>query len=209
MSSWVHDKTHGKPKPQFNISRNAVMVLINTVYADGQWPEPFEKGLTTTRTFHRTNGDAPVPMMSQSERMLIAEGDTWTRLDQKFDNQGELKIVLPKEDSQLDALAKNPDALRTAFSADSSEAQVNLKLPRFTIDNHFTSPATIRAMQQLGIRQASGDNADFTAMTQDKSSVSISEIIKGTEIAVNEGRRRIRSIHQNQHASDSTGTTQA
>jgi hypothetical protein len=47
-------------------------------------------------------------MMSQSEGMLIAEGDTCARLDQRFDNQGELKIVLPKEDSQLDALRRLP-----------------------------------------------------------------------------------------------------
>lgn len=61
MSDWIAKHTNGSLKPKITLRDREVLSIINTVYADGRWKDPFEEQSTGNGTFHGEAGDAQVP----------------------------------------------------------------------------------------------------------------------------------------------------
>jgi serine protease inhibitor len=61
MSSWIAKHTRDMLKPKITISDKEILSIINTVYANGLWKDPFKKDFTSDQTFHGVSGadDAP------------------------------------------------------------------------------------------------------------------------------------------------------
>jgi serpin B len=154
MSKWIEKNTKGMLKPDIKIDEYERLSLINTVYADGHWSKPFMESDTQDATFHGSQGDSKVAMMEQSACMDAVVGQGWQRVDKKFDNGGMLKIVLPDQGA-LDVFVKSPDVLHLLFSQEAGKSTVNLKMPRFTIENTFQSEETKKAMEKLGFTERS------------------------------------------------------
>lgn len=175
MSDWIAKHTNGSLKPKITLRDREVLSIINSVYADGRWKDPFEEQSTGDGTFHGEAGDAQVPMMHRAFSQMAYghdEYNTWQRVEIPFDNGGNLAIVLPAE-GHFDELAGDAQKLGWAFGTCSSaslgegamgcaadsmpgwgvsvnSATVNVTLPRFTIDSMFDSEATIKAFEKLG-----------------------------------------------------------
>ena len=97
MSDWIAKHTNGSLKPKITLRDREVLSIINTVYADGRWKDPFEEQSTGNGTFHGEAGDAQVPMMHQTFSQMAYghdEYNTWQRVEIPFDNGGNLAIVL-------------------------------------------------------------------------------------------------------------------
>lgn len=183
MSSWVDRKTHGILKPNF-APDDAILTLLNTVYANGKWQDPFDADDTSDQPFHAEKGDSKVSMMSQSGTMDMARGKGFRRLDKAFDDGSKLKIVLPDQKTAANDLAGKTDSLRAMFNAKSEPTKVNLSLPKFKIANTFED--SIPILKKLGIRSAfNPSRANFSKMTN-KDSLYIGQIIQGTSIDVSE-----------------------
>lgn len=98
MSDWIAKHTNGSLKPKITLRDREVLSIINTVYADGRWKDPFEEQSTGDGTFHGEAGDAQVPMMHRTFSQMTYSHDeynTWQRVEIPFDNGGNLAIVLP------------------------------------------------------------------------------------------------------------------
>lgn len=107
MSDWIAKHTNGSLKPKITLRDREVLSIINTVYADGRWKDPFEEQSTGNGTFHGEAGDAQVPMMHRTFSQMAYghdEYNTWQRVEIPFDNGGNLAIVLPAE-GHFDELA--------------------------------------------------------------------------------------------------------
>ncbi|WEV68051.1 hypothetical protein OZX72_03475 [Bifidobacterium sp. ESL0769] len=183
MSSWVDRKTHGILKPNFT-DDNAILTLLNTVYANGKWQDPFDADNTSDQPFHGEKGDSKVSMMSQSGTMDMARGKGFRRLDKAFDDGSKLKIVLPDQKTAANDLAGKTDSLRAMFNAKSEPTEVDLSLPKFKIANTFDDSISI--LRKLGIRSAfNPSRANFSKMTN-KDPLYIGRIIQGTSIDVGE-----------------------
>lgn len=84
---------------------------------------PFELNDTEPAVFHGDRGDATVPFMHQrceDVSYLCDETFGWERVDIPFDDDSELRIVLPDPET-LETLVKDPIALRRAFSTELTE----------------------------------------------------------------------------------------
>ena len=223
MSDWIAKHTNGSLKPKITLRDREVLSIINTVYADGRWKDPFEEQSTGNGTFHGEAGDAQVPMMHRTFSQMAYghdEYNTWQRVEIPFDNGGNLAIVLPAE-GHFDELAGDAEKLSWAFgtcstaslgegamgcAADSmpgwgvsvNSVMVNVTLPRFTIDSMFDSEATIKAFEKLGVTDAfSAGDADFTKMIDTGShgeNLYIGSILQGTRIEVNEAGAKAMSF---------------
>lgn len=210
MSQWVNQHTQGSLKPQITLEDNEVISIINTVYADGRWQDPFKTEFTDEQTFHGTVGDNDVPMMNRSFDGMVWAHDTnntWQRVSIPFDNGGALTILLPAAGS-FDDIVQDTTKLRWALSTclgasyqygcmtDAPEgwgvsaepALVNVSLPRFTIDTTFASDDTIAALKELGVSDAfTPGTANLGKMTDSSTdALFIGSIIQGTRIEVNE-----------------------
>ena len=122
MSDWIAKHTNGSLKPKITLRDREVLSIINTVYADGRWKDPFEEQSTGDGTFHGEAGDAQVPMMHRTFSQMTYSHDeynTWQRVEIPFDNSGNLAIVLPAK-GHFDELAGNAEKLGWAFGTCSS-----------------------------------------------------------------------------------------
>lgn len=223
MSDWIAEHTNGSLKPKITLRDREVLSIINTVYADGRWKDPFKEQATSDGTFHGEAGDTQVPMMHRTFSQMAYghdEFNTWQRVEIPFDNGGNLAIVLPAE-GHFDELAGDAKKLGWAFgtcsasslgegargcAADSpsgwgvsvDSATVNVSLPRFTIDSTFDPETTIKTFEKLGATDAfSADTADFTKMVDAGSRgehLFIGSILQGTRIEVNEAGAKAMSF---------------
>ncbi|NMM97417.1 serpin family protein [Bifidobacterium olomucense] len=208
MSRWIADHTKGALKPNITLQDREVISIINTVFADGRWKDPFEPEETTSQTFRGEDGEAEVSMMQHLFDDMVwahdSDNDTWQRVSIPFDNGGSLTILLPAV-GHFDEIASDTEKLRWAMSTclDSeygcttdapagwgvaAEAvMVNVSLPKFTIDSTFPSDETIATFRQLGLTDAfTPGTADLSKMTGSAADLSIGSIIQGTRIEVNE-----------------------
>ena len=187
MSKWISSKTHGMLQPEVNVSSDEVLSIINTLYADGRWESPFEVKDTTEQTFHGDAGDTNVSMMRRTADSGFAEGAGWQRADIAFDNGGTFKVLLPDAGS-FDTFAGDSHRLQEAFNSEASQSNLDLQLPRFTIENTFESDAVLKCLQRLGITDAfDKDAANFSKLVESKDvPVFIGSIVQGTKIEVNE-----------------------
>ena len=151
------------------------LVLASAVYLKARWAEPFAESATRDAPFYPDGPDRPaatVRMMRGTASRAYLRGD------------GYQAVVLPYRGTSLAMAVVLPDGplsgLRAAIAggggpggpggpgrllAGASRARVALSLPRFRLTAGFE---LIPALQRLGIRQAFGDQADFSGMTGDQ-----------------------------------------
>lgn len=209
MSRWIASHTQDALKPDITLRDGEVISIINTVYADGRWKDPFDPEATTTETFHGEDGDAEVPMMQRLFDGMVWARDndngTWQRVSIPFDNGGSLTILLPAA-GHFDEIASDTQKLRWAlgtclgeeygcavdasagWGVSSNPTLVNVRLPKFAIDSTFASGETIAAFEKLGVTDAfTPGTADLSKMTASSTDeLFIGSIIQGTRIEVNE-----------------------
>ena len=148
INGWVDGKTHGRiPKLLDQLDENAVAALVNTIYLNAKWAEPFDKSETHDQAFTTGAGQAvTTKTMHQSTVLDYAAGDGWQAVRLPYAG-GKLSmwVLLPKEGSRdpRDLLA--PDVLTEAVDR-ADPTDVDLSLPRWD----------------------TGTRADLTAMLQQR-----------------------------------------
>lgn len=123
ISSWISKHTKGLLQPAIECNGTELLSIISTVFADSRWKTPFELNDTEPAVFHGDRGDATVPFMHQRCKdvsYLCDETFGWERVDIPFDDDSELRIVLPDPET-LEILVHDPTALRRAFSTELTE----------------------------------------------------------------------------------------
>mgnify|MGYP000653509973 FL=1 len=178
MSDWIAKHTNGSLKPKITLRDREVLSIINTVYADGRWKDPFEEQSTGNGTFHGEAGDAQVPMMHRTSAKWLTDMMS-TTLGSGWRFRSTTAAIWPSCCGRraFRRVGRRCEKLSWAFgtcstaslgegamgcAADSmpgwgvsvNSVMVNVTLPRFTIDSMFDSEATIKAFEKLGVTDA-------------------------------------------------------
>jgi len=185
INNWCAKKTNSLiPTIIEKIPSNAVMYLMNAVYFKGIWRKQFEKKNTSVLKFtNETGNQADVNMMYQKGTFGYTETETAQYLDLPYGNKAfSMTVILPVTNkTTADVLnTLTTESWNTTLSH-FSEREVMVYLPRFKVTNKFKLNDEL---QNMGMKLAFSDFADFTKMTSIP--VQISEVIHKTYVTVDE-----------------------
>jgi len=182
INSWCSDHTAGRiPSIVSELPEETVMLLLNALYFKAPWIRPFDKNATSKGTFHAVGGDQKdVSFMSRSARIPYYKGDSFGAVSLDYDKRYSMLVVLPDQGKDLSGVVSSLDAgtLRDVLDG-ISPRQVELELPRFTIE---TSLSLNSILKDMGINAAF--NGGFGRMTT--APVAVSEVNQKCFIKVNE-----------------------
>ncbi|MFG2208218.1 serpin family protein [Streptomyces sp. NPDC048638] len=175
IDSWVKEATGGLiEKLPADPDEGTLLLLVNALALTARWESPFAARRTGPGDFTDAVGRTH---QVATMRRLIPVGDAWTvpSVDGRATTVVELRCA-PARDGKLPATVRfvlgpqdapaahvlpaswAPHEARTAFDAD----DVSVALPRLDLR---TNLAVTPHLEALGIREATGDDADFCVMS--------------------------------------------
>lgn len=194
INRWVSEKTKGKitdvapPPPDSNFT------LADAIYFKGTWLYPFDKSKTSDAEFNLLDGDSKmVPMMSQLCSNAYYENDRFQMVVLRYGeansggNRVSMYVFLPRD---VDGINEFVDGLDSenwkSWISGVYTTQVDLKLPRFTIEYDTMLNG---ALSSMGMGIAFGADADFSRMLSgngSKKAISLTSIQQKSFVDVNE-----------------------
>ena len=184
----IAEQTAGKIAdllPPGSINRRSRLVLANAVYLKAAWAQTFDEKATADAPFYPDGQDRP----SVTVRMMHG-----TAARSYLSRDGYQAVLLPYADARLAMAVVLPDrplaTLSPIIAADglrgllagATRHQVTLSLPKFRLEAQFN---LIPVLQQLGVRLAFTNDADFGGITED-AELLITTIAHEAYIDVNE-----------------------
>lgn len=191
INNWCSEHTNGKITEIIDkLGANDVMVLVNALYFNAPWLDPFEPRMTFDAEFNGSQKVSKVKMMSRKAYMNYAEYMGCQLVELPYEGgRYSMYVLLPPQDMDINELIEylSEDAYTTALGALKS-TDVLLRMPKVKVE---TSLLLNNSLQEMGIRTAFTPAADFSAIAEmgplslglvkQKCYVDISE--KGTEAA--------------------------
>jgi len=173
INDWVAQKTKDKIKnllQENNVTSDTKLILVNAIYFNSAWLDPFKKTLTRDEPF-RTGKDEQhnVPMMRRTASFLYGENPDaqWIRIPYKIPGFS-MTILLPRENepfTQLEELEKKltSEAL-ASWMTHMSYKQVSLRMPKFKDEQRYS---LAEMLKKLGVILAFTEDADFSGMVEE------------------------------------------
>jgi serpin B len=187
INGWVSEQTEGKIEnliPPGLIDALTRLVLVNAIYFNAPWADPFEEQQTRDGTFYLLDGEeVTVPMMKQGESLGYAEGDGYQAVELPY-RGGEVSmvIVLP-EAGEFEAFEASIEAILVDGIVQTLERRtVNLVMPKFEFDSSF---GLAKTLAKMGMPDAFSDVADFSGMDGTRN-LFIKEVVHKAYMSVDE-----------------------
>lgn len=187
MNVWIEDQTNELIQDMIEspINESVMLILLNTLYFQGDWMYPFDEEQTKDGTFSTDERSIQVPMMQLTEDLQYMQGDDYEAVVLPYeDGEIEMNVFLPKEDVSLDELLgilakKDWKEWKNGISKQPG----TIELPSFEMEyeSMLNSP-----LQQLGMEKAFSDQAEFPLMVQETDALSIDMIKQKSVIIVDE-----------------------
>ena len=188
INDWADTSTRGKIQGvvRWPFAPNTRVILANAIYFKGRWDRPFDKQATKDNPFNVRPGGTPkpVPTMWQHGQFDYQAGADFQAVWLPYSGRRlQMYLFLPETNS-------SPAQLLADFKADTwrdkilpgfHDAEGTLALPRFKLDYNVNLNDPLKA---LGLRQAFGQGADFSAMADEP--LSVSEVKQKSFVEVNE-----------------------
>ena len=190
INNWVEDQTAGKITdiiPGGALGKDTKMVLTNAVYFKAGWQEEFKAENTEERPFRTTPEESVnVRMMNRrSKELNYAKLDGAQMIEMPYkDGRFSMLVLLPDEDSSLEALEAGMNAANVAeWSAKMRPAKVEIFMPKFKQESSYDLSTTLAA---LGMASAfDAGTADFSGITGNRD-MAISGVLHKTFVEVSE-----------------------
>lgn len=184
INKWVEQETQGKIKDLIDsFDPDARLVLINAIYFNGDWSEPFEKTSTVDDEFHLAGGTTKtVPMMYKQQTFEAYDGDGFKAIRLPY-GQGRYAMYLFVPDNDLNKFYQKLTVENwQQWMNNFTEKEAEVYLPRFKAEykSEFKD-----ALTNLGMGRAFSDFADFSGMTPG-GGWCINRVIHQATIEVNE-----------------------
>ena len=146
IDTWVSDNTHQMIKAlDAELSKDALLVVLDAVYMNGEWEDPFDPGDTETDTFYNADGsETDVEMMHQDiRRAEYSETDSYQAIRLPYRNHSYgMVLVLPKEGTSIESIVKTTDWMDEDYDI----REVDLYMPRFRFDNTLSLNDVLKAL---------------------------------------------------------------
>jgi len=186
INKWCSDKTKGKITSLFDsLDASTRSVLAGAIHFAADWKVPFRKEITMDDNFTSLDGKVvKTKLMSQSERMRYGETGETLIVELPYKNEGyAMLLLLPKDPAQFSDWESKltAEALQT-LHAGMAPAQVDLRMPRFTVESELGLNETLK---KLGMPTAFRMEADFSRISG-KKDLYLSEVRQKTFVKVDE-----------------------
>lgn len=187
INGWIEDNTGGKIRDMIKeIDPDYVMFLINAIYFKGSWKTEFEEKSTYEQAFY-INPDKSVStqMMHKTDTVAYQKNEMFSAIELPYGRGNfNMAILLPNEDSNLQTII---DSLTTDnwslwMNSFGSKQEVNITIPRFTIDYN---KQLNDVLSDMGMKIAFESTADFCGINPD-ADLYIDYVQHNTFIDVNE-----------------------
>lgn len=192
INRWIAQNTGGHIKDALDaIDPSTVLALVNAVYFEGKWQEPFDPGDTRTgQDFYREDGaTGQVDLMDSGGRtdLFIGTEEVQGVLLPYRDGQLAFLALLPPEGTSLTDYLSGLDGERLAnLIAGAEERRFILRLPRFDV---MWKGSLMDSLAAMGLTDAFDPGlADFSPMgtDQDGNGLYLNTVIHGAGLQVDE-----------------------
>lgn len=160
INDWFAVRTGGKVQGMLErLEPDTRFLLANALHFRGDWNEPFDPKATSPGPF---KGADDVQYMHADRLISYVEYDGARAIRLGFRDLRHAMLVILPDGDPLDWLRARPDALAKAVTAPIAPRMVDLRLPRFDIAG---GGELAQVLQQMGLQQAFGPEADFSALS--------------------------------------------
>jgi serpin B len=187
INDWVSRKTNGMI-PEFLIKsqnplENTLLLLINAIYFNGTWSEPFESSDTFKKEFRGATSNNVVSMMSSQKNVLGYDGEGYKAIFLPYgeDKRFYMIVVLPDDDIEDFIEDQTFESWYSILSTFKEQKNVIYQIPKFEMEETVKLNNTLKS---LGMTKAFESDADFSNMAYDK--LQISNVLHKAKIKVDE-----------------------
>lgn len=155
INNWVKEKTHDKIDSIITpdaLTEDTLAILINALYFDGKWADPFEDWQVSDGKFHAAGGDVDAKFMSQWLEAYF-ETDQATGFAKAYEEGYEFIAVLPKAEGSVDLSGLDIDAF---LNSETWAYDVDIRLPKFEAEY---SASLVNTLTALGLGSLFEDHA--------------------------------------------------
>lgn len=184
INKWCSEKTNGKIESILKESNPAtLLMLINALYFNAKWANPFDKGQTKKAPFTKADGEViEVDMMHQQRHATYYEDELMQATTRPFlYNEYYMTMILPREGITIEQLAEALPERYKKIDAQETDCLLKLAMPKFKYEFGTSLKATLQAM---GMEEPFTDDAHFGKIS--KTPVRIDDVVQKTYIAVDE-----------------------
>jgi serpin B len=192
INDWVESRTHDRIQellPPGSVDASMRLVLVNAIYFKSSWESPFPEHLTAPAPFFAGKRSRDVPTMHVTEHFAFTEStaDGVQVIELPYGDPGfSMLLVVPLAKDGLSKVeaALTSEKLASWIGALSGE-RIALSLPKFRIAP-TEGLRLSKALGELGIRKAFGNEADLTGIAPASEQLQLAEAYHKGFIAVDE-----------------------
>lgn len=170
INRWVQKHTDGMIDQIISgpLPENSALMLLNAVFMDAEWAQPFSASATSKGMFHAADGDVQVDFMYQKAWFSYAERDGVQLLRKTYAGKSaeaprlSMLIALP-EAGGVDKVIEGLKAEGLGyFCFPEGSTEVRLTLPKMDVSAEYSLRDVLIA---LGMADAFSDTADFSGIS--------------------------------------------
>ncbi len=133
INAWVKEQTRGKIDSIISpdgLTEDTMALLINALYFNGKWTDPFEDYQLTYEPFHAPAGDQLATLMGDWEGVYF-ENEWGTGFARDYEEGYEFIAMLPHASGAVDLSGLNIDEF---LATRSGGYDVHIKIPKFELE---------------------------------------------------------------------------
>lgn len=185
INQWTSTNTHGKIGKLFDsLPPQTQLVLADAVYFKAAWQEPFEGAQTKPGRFTTATGSmVQTPFMNATQLLPAASTADYEAVELPYrGGRFSALAIMPNRGSLADFLAGLTSQKLADVVSSLSTGNVTLSMPKFQTESTLNLN---NVLQELGIRAAFTDAADFSGISP-TTSLKIDEVLQRTYLKVAE-----------------------
>ncbi|WP_373233361.1 serpin family protein [Cohnella sp.] len=188
MNRWVKNRTNGKiPDIVDNVKPQSVMYVLNAVYFEGKWTEPFLPDSTTSGEFQTLASETvPVKMMARGGQYEYVQADGYQAIRMPFGKKASVSMVilLPDEVEGIVSLQEMLAEDTTRLTKPFEKRPGRVELPRVHIEYEASLKESLRT---IGMKEAFIPiRADFSSIAPTPPNLFINNVTHKTFLEITE-----------------------
>ena len=188
INEWAEDATGGRIERMLpSVEADAALYVLNAVYFNGAWTNPFNAAATADGRFHVSDSETvPVKMMGSFGSFQYAKEDGYeaVRLPYGKRDSAYMAILLPDKGVTLSGLAAKLAADPALLTGEYETRQGRIEIPKMRLEYSADLGTVLR---ESGIKEAfEPSRSDFSAMAPEPPNLFVSRVTHRTALSVDE-----------------------
>lgn len=191
LQDWLNEQTGGlleEYASNASLPASTVLALASTIYYSAKWADEFDASQTDTQTFHAASGDVSTSFMHRTTSQRYYWGENFSAVSVSLEGSGEMWLILPNENTTLDALLQDDEVAQFLNNPDQWENSdyltVNLSMPKFDVSSDIDLTVSLKAMGVTDVFDSTV--SDFTPMTTDAENLEVSKVEHAARVKTDE-----------------------